>query len=234
MPLIDLNKSSNQPLVIPDEIARDTEVASAIAGHLAAADPHSQYVKNITLLSRGSIANATPGFAALNITADGSNASERALNGAFIAFHRPLIAAYFFGLDTDNVLKLGGWSNPGSTWRIWHESYGIPTWQTPSDKKLKRSIRPIKSALQFILESQPVSFEFKADIRNSEFFGDKFQRGKVHYGFIAQDFPLQDLVSEKPNGYLGIDYIEIVPFLVRAIQELQEQIDGLKLKLQEK
>ena len=91
---------------IPGAIARDTEVTAAIASHTSDADPHSQYLKNSTLYSRGSIANATPGFASMNITADGNNASERALNGAFFSFHRPLIAAYFFGLDTDNVLKM--------------------------------------------------------------------------------------------------------------------------------
>jgi hypothetical protein len=47
------------------------------------------------------------------------------------------------------------------------------------------------------------------------------------YGFIAKDFPLQDLVWET-DGYLGIDYIEIIPFLCRAIQEIQEQINELR------
>ena len=211
---------------IPDAIARDTEVSAAIAAHLAATDPHSQYMKWGT--SSGSIANAADNAAAISAIAAGNNTTEWAQNAAFISFHRPLISANYLGIDTDNQLKFGGWSNHGSAWRMWHENFGIPVWQTPSDKQLKRAIRPIPSALQLILESQPVSFEFNAQIRNSGLFGDKFQRGKVHYGFLAQDFPLQDLVGEKPNGYLGIDYIEIIPFLVRAIQELQEQINELK------
>lgn len=40
--LINLNPGGS--LVIPDEIARDSEVAAAIAAHVAAANPHPQYL----------------------------------------------------------------------------------------------------------------------------------------------------------------------------------------------
>ncbi|MGF6692643.1 hypothetical protein M2318_002715 [Metapseudomonas resinovorans] len=58
----------------------------------------------------------------------GSNVGARALlqalggvgNGAFIALHRNGIYACYFGLDTDNKLKVGGWSMGNNAYEIWH------------------------------------------------------------------------------------------------------------------
>lgn len=38
--------------------------------------------------------------------------------GAFMAFHRPGAYATYFGLDTDNVFKVGGWSMGGVAFRV--------------------------------------------------------------------------------------------------------------------
>ena len=48
-----------------------------------------------------------------------------------------------------------------------------------------------------------------------------------HYGLIAQE--LQDiyptLVTENQDGYLAVNYIEIIPLLVRSIQELNAKVE---------
>ena len=53
---------------------------------------------------------------------------------------------------------------------------------------------------------------------------------KKHYGVIAQElqelFPA--LVDEDHDGYLGVNYVELVPVLVCAIQELKAQVDALQ------
>jgi hypothetical protein len=148
----------------------------------------------------------------------------QALNGsvaAYFGLHRPGAASAYFGLDADNFLKYGGGTQSG-LYRVWHEQYGTPVWQAPSDGRLKKAILPIKSALNLVLECRPVRFEYKSQIANSEMFGDRHSRLKCRYGFVAQDFPITDLVSQKSNGFLGIDYLELIPFLVRSIQELHE------------
>lgn len=249
MPLIDLNKSSTQPLVIPQEIARDAEVASAISAHVAAADPHPGYLTqtegdgryrqmNAGILldvsapaicrSSGSLGvSGTAGNRGLEVQSDSPNA-------AYMTFHIGTQFACRFGLDAaDNELKIGGWSYGANAYRLWHANHGTPVFQTPSDRRLKNSVKPIKSALEVLLSAMPVGFRYTAEIRKRGLFGDLQDRCKRHYGFMAQDFPITDLVVEK-DGDMGIDYVEIIPFLVRAIQEQQEQIDGLKLKLQEK
>ena len=52
------------------------------------------------------------------------------------------------------------------------------------------------------------------------------------YGLIAQDvkkeFP--EMVSEGEDGYLMIDYIQLIPVIVESIKELKNEIDNLKNK----
>lgn len=52
----------------------------------------------------------------------------------------------------------------------------------------------------------------------------------THYGLIAQELQTiyPDLVKEGQDGYLGINYLELVPILIRAIQELKEELDEVK------
>lgn len=228
---------------IPAPIARDTEVSAALAAHIPG-HPHPQY---LTLLegdgryrtftgqefdtgtkvlgkSNGSIFSETNacGFEIRGISS----------SAAYLSFHRPGSWGVHLGLDVDNQFKIGGWSLGNNAYRVWHEGHGTPVWQTPSDGSLKEKIRPIPSGLALILESKPISFQYKKIIRASnDFFGNKFQRHKIHYGFLANDFPLQDLVFEK-NGYLGLDYVEIIPFLVKAIQELHAEVTDLKKKVE--
>ena len=51
-----------------------------------------------------------------------------------------------------------------------------------------------------------------------------------HYGLIAQELQelYPDLVHEGQDGYLGVNYVELVPVLIRAIQELKQQVDELQ------
>jgi hypothetical protein len=237
---------------IPDEIARDSEVTAAINVHVATTDPHTQYLlpaegdarykrlgtsdsfgptAKITVTSMGTVAtpsnNPTPIWTGLEVQASPTNAA------AHIFFQRPGLGGVHFGLDTNNALCVGGWSLGNSSYRMWNEAYGTPVWQAPSDKALKQNIRPIPSGLGLILECKPVSFRYNRVIRdNKNFFVDSFQREKIHYGFLANEFPLQDLVSQKGDDYLGLDYLEIIPFLCRAIQEQQEQVELLKQQVE--
>ena len=53
-----------------------------------------------------------------------------------------------------------------------------------------------------------------------------------HYGVSAQElqkiFP--DLVYEDEEGYLSVNYVELVPLLLRSMQELKAEVDELKGK----
>ena len=54
---------------------------------------------------------------------------------------------------------------------------------------------------------------------------------KKHFGLIAQDLQkvYPDLVYENDNGYLSINYTELIPLLIQSIKELKEEVDLLSI-----
>ena len=53
---------------------------------------------------------------------------------------------------------------------------------------------------------------------------------KRHYGVSAQALQeiYPDLVQEGQDGYLSVNYVELVPLLLRSIQELKQELDEVK------
>lgn len=51
-----------------------------------------------------------------------------------------------------------------------------------------------------------------------------------HYGLSAQELQntYPDLVRKGENGILSINYVELVPILIRSIQELKQELDEMK------
>lgn len=51
-----------------------------------------------------------------------------------------------------------------------------------------------------------------------------------HYGLIAQELKeiYPDLVVESQDGFLAINYLEIIPLLIRSVQELKAELDASK------
>lgn len=50
------------------------------------------------------------------------------------------------------------------------------------------------------------------------------------YGVIAQEvqkeFP--EMVKRQENGYLAVDYIQLIPVMIESIKELNQEIENLK------
>jgi len=93
-----------------------------------------------------------------------------------------------------------------------------------SDISLKKGIRSLDSGiLDKVLRLNPVSFYWKDENLDKD----------KHFGFIAQEvekiFP--ELVREDSQGKKTLNYNEFIPFLVKAIQEQQKEIEELKSKL---
>lgn len=51
-----------------------------------------------------------------------------------------------------------------------------------------------------------------------------------HYGLDAEELQkiYPDLVLEGQDGYLAVNYVELVPLLIRSIQELKQELDAVK------
>ena len=94
-----------------------------------------------------------------------------------------------------------------------------------SDKRLKENIEEIdgEKALALFSQIQPVTYTFR-------------KSGKEGTGYIAQDLKmaLDSLgfsgIVEESNGYYGVRYEELIPFRIKAIQELYKRITERKGK----
>ena len=96
-----------------------------------------------------------------------------------------------------------------------------------SDKRVKQDIKPIyNESYNNIMNLSPKKYIFRDDYNKKE-----------HYGFIAQDmekvFPQlvtsdTEGIGNYGGGVKSINYIELIPFLVAKIQDLQKEVDTLK------
>ena len=97
-----------------------------------------------------------------------------------------------------------------------------------SDARLKTNVAELDDALSTVNKLRPVSYDKKATIESSNY--------DMHeIGFIAQEVQkiLPDLVTEgkDKDKTLGLNYIELIPVLTKAIQEQQKEIDALKAEV---
>jgi hypothetical protein len=99
---------------------------------------------------------------------------------------------------------------------------GSVTWTCSSDIKLKTNIHPLASGLDAMMRLKPSTFTLKTN-------------GEVNVGFIAQDVQevLPDLVSEvDEEGTLGVAQDGMIPYMVKAIQDLKRENDALKARIE--
>jgi len=113
-----------------------------------------------------------------------------------------------------------------------------------SDMRLKENVVPLSESVNEpggILEKLKGLDVFSYNLKNpASLTGTQMKREATeqekkdaerrHYGVSAQElqkiFP--DLVYEGQDGYLTVSYTEMVPILLRSIQELKQELDELK------
>ena len=90
-----------------------------------------------------------------------------------------------------------------------------------SDKRFKKNIHKIDSALEKVLQLNGVTYDWRVD----EFKNRNFSRTK-QVGFIAQNVEsvLPEVVQTYGDGYKAVDYAKITALLNEAIKEQQVQI----------
>lgn len=113
-----------------------------------------------------------------------------------------------------------------------------------SDQRFKDNISPIETSLSSLKSIIPVSYNLKPHFSNSpsdrcvtnEKENRDRQRFDEHYnsinnnslrfGFVAQEIKdiYPELVRTDKAGYMYVDYIGMIPILVKAINELQDKI----------
>lgn len=113
----------------------------------------------------------------------------------------------------DNVYLLG---NSTNRWATVYSAGGVVT---TSDERYKEGVSDLEIGLEEISLLRPVSYSWAED-----------PAGQAHYGLIAQEVLeiLPELVDlgQDPGDPLGLNYAELTPVLVSAIQEQQEEIES--------
>ena len=99
-----------------------------------------------------------------------------------------------------------------------------------SSRRFKENIAPLtEEEAKKILDVEAVTFDYTKDYDNYT-----SRKGYKNIGCIAEDVNeiIPELVTEDQDGEIfGINYMEMVPYLLKVVQMQQTQIDGLKDEL---
>ena len=132
---------------------------------------------------------------------------------------------FFKGLNMWDSEIIGGGSNPkgGNNAVVWWNQIGsgsVKYWiDKSSDRRLKENIAPTTvNAIDTINKLDMVEFDFIKDKKHEE------------VGLIAQEVEkvIPQAISRDPeseDSYLHIDYTAFVPYLIKAIQELNQKLE---------
>ena len=114
----------------------------------------------------------------------------------------------------------------------------------PSDMRLQENVMSLSNdklesgALERLLDMNVIkynmimqnnSIEDDSTIVFPDEHADSYLK-RSHFGLSAQELQsiYPDLVSEGQDGFLCINYIELVPILIQSIQELKQELDDLR------
>ena len=96
-----------------------------------------------------------------------------------------------------------------------------------SDMRLKNNLQVIEGALDKIDGINGYEFDW-----NDKSPGWAQKRGH-DVGVVAQEIEKihPEIVEERKNGYLGVDYKRLVPLLIQSVKELKQEVEELKKKV---
>ena len=110
-----------------------------------------------------------------------------------------------------------------------------------SDERLKSNIKDIVNGLDVIQQLNPKIYDLTVPINDQSTSTKKLPEGAIYKdpepevfknqtGFLAQEIDkiLPHLVSKDEQGYLSLNYLGLIPYLVDAIKEQDKQIETLQ------
>ena len=131
-------------------------------------------------------------------------------------------------IDTHGNDIQGDKNGGGKTTVVWWSQINKAN-STSSDRRLKTDIKPTKvKALDMLNNIEMVEFNWKKDGKFEKIGAIAQQVQSVEESFVVQD--MDD--KQTYNDYLRISYYNTIPYLIKAVQELSEENNNLKLRLQ--
>ncbi len=143
-------------------------------------------------------------------------------NGSSVAYFDNLAATYQLTVYGDAYASGGTWTN--------------------SDRQLKHDINHLNSVLPDLMKLNPVSYYFNTQNEEYKYLNLPVEK---QFGLLAQEvkqvFPnvVRETVQYDEEGKLrpqalhSMNYTELVPIAIKAIQEQQQQIDVLRKEIEE-
>lgn len=106
------------------------------------------------------------------------------------------------------------------------------TINVPSDPDMTDNTRGLNTLNSLGLLSQltPLSYTLRPD---SSIYHTLTDEPNTHYGFNAKEVQkiLPELVQDNEGGKMSVNYLELIPLLVQAIQELSAEVETLKTQI---
>jgi hypothetical protein len=211
--------ASAYTLTIPAQTANvitdSSEVLNIGSGQVYK-DASGNFLVGTTSLPTSILFSGTP-----KITANSSICSTDGTNKAFFCGFENGSTIYQGIYFNGGVFRVYGTSGGGSGVYL---SNGNTSWSSTSDERLKTDLIPIEGAANKIASIRAVTGRYKTD-----------NEGTSRSFLIAQD--VQRVLPEAVNvqgdeqGTLGLQYTDVIPLLVAAIQELKAELDATKAEV---
>ena len=147
----------------------------------------------------------------------------------YSAYHGLNATAYTIGQDSaSRELRIGS----GSAWATTGVSLaaGGTSWGTYSDERLKQDIAELDGCFDQLSGIRCVTYRLK-DVDEPD--------SKKRLGVIAQDLEgkfdealnASRRTEDDENEYLSVQYADLVPVLIKSLQEAKERIEQLEAKV---
>lgn len=101
-----------------------------------------------------------------------------------------------------------------------------------SDRRFKTDLNNLDSTIEKIKRMQGISYRLNGVDQQSP--STTHNKVNKQFGLIAQDLKeiYPELMYEDSKGYLSVDYVSLIPVLIEAIKEQQNQIEDLKKRVE--
>lgn len=119
---------------------------------------------------------------------------------------------------TGSAYPLSFYNSAGTAVGSVFHNNSTTTYNTSSDARLKRNIRPAPDLSDVLKRISVVDYEW-------------LYTGEPGRGVIAQELEavVPEAVSQMPDGFKGVDYSKIVPYLVSGLQSALKRLDAAGL-----
>ena len=156
------------------------------------------------------------------------NGNGNMVSNATAVFNRGLDVhgRHIYTHDQDIYGQGAGSSNTSVIW--WSQINRVKS--SVSDKRFKTNIKPTKvKAVDLLNKIEMVEFSWKKDGKFEKIGAIAQQVQSIEKSLVVKDMDSK----QSYNDYLRISYYDTIPYLIKAVQELSEENNKLKQKLEE-